>query len=85
MEDFERIMPLLQLVKDSINEMVLEKKGLFSRYHLVKKVAAIIDSMEEKYTTEELLLVGSFCEYAFTTSDERGNTKRTEINESRWE
>jgi hypothetical protein len=82
MEDFKRVKPLLRLAKDTLNEMVNENNnGEFSRYRLTQKVAAKIDMLEEKYSTEELLLVGSFCEYAFTAS----SIKKPEAKESRWE
>ncbi|MDD5292563.1 MAG: hypothetical protein PHY46_05240 [Candidatus Omnitrophica bacterium] len=80
MEEFDRIKPLLQLAKDTLNEMVQEKEGVFSRLSFTKKVAAKIDMLEEKYTTEELLMVGEFCEYAFVVSD-----KKSENKESGWE
>ena len=76
--NLKRITALFTLAKDTFKEVIIEKKGLASTYYFTNKLATKIDSLEEKYSTEELLLAGEFYEFMLNKSQDTDK-------ESRWE
>jgi len=74
--DIKNIDELLALAQDVFNETVKKNKGILNRYEFSVKLADRIDALDKKFSTEELLITGEFCEYMF---------KKSENKESRWE